>query len=75
MLSFLFPPAEESEARKELRGMIQTYLSEEIKRMKLTMDEQLKSTEELLNKKLDVAEGGGGKKGGRNSAKGSTKKK
>lgn len=72
MHSPCFP--EESEARKELRGMIQTYLSEEIKKMKTTMDSQLKSTEDLLNKKLDVAEGGG-KKGGRGSAKGSTKKK
>jgi len=66
---------DESEARKELRGMIQSYLTDEIKKMKLTMDEQLKSTEDLLNKKLDIAEGGGAKKGGRNSAKGNTKKK
>ena len=55
--------------------MIQSYLTDEIKKMKLTMDEQLKSTEDLLNKKLDIAEGGGAKKGGRNSAKGNTKKK
>ncbi|XP_052266000.1 cilia- and flagella-associated protein 119-like isoform X3 [Dreissena polymorpha] len=67
------PQPDESEARKELRGMIQTYLSEEIKKMKLTMDDQLKSTEEILNKKLDIAEGGG-KKSGRNSAKGAKKK-
>jgi hypothetical protein len=54
--------------------MIQTYLTEEIKKMKLSMDDQLKTTEELLSKKLDVAEGGGAKKGGRNSAKGGKKK-
>ncbi|XP_053375326.1 cilia- and flagella-associated protein 119-like isoform X3 [Mercenaria mercenaria] len=68
------PEPEESAARKELRGMIQTYLSEEIKKMKVSMDDQLKTTEELLSKKLDVAEGGGAKKGGRNSAKGTKKK-
>ncbi|XP_060569560.1 cilia- and flagella-associated protein 119-like isoform X2 [Ruditapes philippinarum] len=67
-------PEPESAARKELRGMIQTYLTEEIKKMKLSMDDQLKTTEELLSKKLDVAEGGGAKKGGRNSAKGGKKK-
>ena len=65
---------EESEARKELRGMIQNFLTEEIKKMKTSMDEQLKSTEEVLSKKLDIAEGGGGKKSGRNSAKGGKKK-
>lgn len=53
--------------------MIQNYLSEEIKKMKVSMDDQLKTTEELLNKKLDVAEGGT-KKSGRNSAKGTKKK-
>ncbi|KAL4223699.1 hypothetical protein ACF0H5_017167 [Mactra antiquata] len=67
------PEPEESAAKKELRGMIQNFLAEEIKKMKVSMDDQLKSTEEALNKKLDVAEGGG-KKGGRNSAKGSKKK-
>ena len=71
MILIHFP---ESAARKELRGMIQTYLAEEIKKMKVSMDDQLKTTEELLSKKLDVAEGGGAKKGGRNSAKGAKKK-
>ena len=66
--------SEESPARKELRGMIQTFLSEEIKKMKLSVDDQLKTTEELLNKKLDIAEGGAGKKGGKGSAKASKKK-
>ncbi|XP_052801240.1 cilia- and flagella-associated protein 119-like isoform X2 [Mya arenaria] len=68
------PQPDESEARKELRGMIQTFLAEEIKKMKTSVDDQLRSTEEVLNKKLDVAEGGGGKKSGRNSAKGGKKK-
>lgn len=68
------PEPEESAARKELRGMIQNYLAEEIKKMKVSVDDQLKTTEEMLNKKLDIAEGGGAKKSGRNSAKGSKKK-
>ncbi|KAK7089016.1 cilia- and flagella-associated protein 119-like isoform X2 [Littorina saxatilis] len=50
------PVEEESEARKELRAMIQTYLSEEIKKVKLTVEEQLKATEETLSKKLEAAE-------------------
>jgi len=67
------PEPEESEARKELRSMIQSFLTDEIKKMKVSMDEQLKSTEDLLNKKLDVVEGGGVKKSGRASAKGKKK--
>lgn len=54
--------------------MIQTFLSEEVKKMKVTVEEQIKSTEESLNKKLDSAEGGvKGGKGGRGSAKGKKK--
>ena len=53
--------------------MIQTFLTEEIKKMKTSMDDQLKTTEDLLTKKLDVVEGGAGKKSGRNSAKGKKK--
>ncbi|XP_033748817.1 coiled-coil domain-containing protein 189-like isoform X2 [Pecten maximus] len=68
------PEPEESDARKELRSMIQTFLSEEVKKMKVSVEEQIKTTEETLNKKLDVAEGGSkGGKGGRGSAKGKKK--
>ncbi|XP_062619349.1 cilia- and flagella-associated protein 119-like [Saccostrea cucullata] len=69
------PEPEESKARKELRAMVQSYLSDEIKKMKLSVEEQLKVTEESLNKKIDIAEGGGNKsgKGGRGSAKGKKK--
>ena len=67
--------AEESDARKELRDMVKSCLTEEIRRIKSTVDDQIKTTEDLLNKKIDVAEGGGSKsgKGGRGSAKGKKK--
>ncbi|KAK3084051.1 hypothetical protein FSP39_007373 [Pinctada imbricata] len=69
------PEPDESDARKELRDMVKTYLSEEVKRIKSTVDDQIKSTEDMLNRKIDVAEGGGSKsgKGGRGSAKGKKK--
>eukprot|EP00105_Crassostrea_gigas_P019784 XP_011438393.1 PREDICTED: coiled-coil domain-containing protein 189-like [Crassostrea gigas] len=69
------PEPEESKARKELRAMVQSYLTEEIKKMKLSVEEQLKATEDSLSKKIDTAEGGGNKsgKGGRGSAKGKKK--
>ncbi|KAJ8312902.1 hypothetical protein KUTeg_010275 [Tegillarca granosa] len=66
------PEPDESPARKELRQMIQGYLSEEIKKMKLSVEEQIKSTEETLNKKIDTVEGVA-KKGGKGSAKGKKK--
>ncbi|KAK7485387.1 hypothetical protein BaRGS_00023335, partial [Batillaria attramentaria] len=47
---------EESEARKELRAMIQNYLTEEIKRVKVTVEEQLRTTEDTLAKKIDATE-------------------
>lgn len=70
-----FKSTEESKARKELRAMVQSYLTEEIKKMKLSVEEQLKATEDSLSKKIDTAEGGGNKsgKGGRGSAKGKKK--
>lgn len=67
------PEPEESQARKELRTMIQTYLSEEIKKMKTSVEEQIKSTEDTLNKKLEVTEGLKSGKGGRGSPKGKKK--
>ena len=66
--------SEESPARKELRGMIQNFLTDEIKKLKMSVEDQLKTTEDLLNKKLDIAEGGPAKKGGKGSAKASKKK-
>lgn len=70
---FNFHFTEESQARKELRTMIQTYLSEEIKKMKTSVEEQIKSTEDTLNKKLEVTEGLKSGKGGRGSPKGKKK--
>lgn len=51
--------------------MIQAFLSEEIKKMKLSVEEQIKMTEEVLNKKIDVMEGERlpSRKSARNSAK------
>lgn len=60
---------EESDARKELRAMIQTYLAEEIKKVKLTVEEQLKSTEDSLSKKIETAEAVGKKSPRKESAK------
>ncbi|XP_052075304.1 cilia- and flagella-associated protein 119-like isoform X1 [Mytilus californianus] len=67
------PEPEESQSRKELRTMIQTYLSDEIKKMKTSVEEQIKSTEDSLNKKLEVTEGTKSGKGGRGSPKGKKK--
>ena len=68
---FLLLPlhTEESEARKELRAMIQTFLTEEIKKVKLTVEEQLKATEETLVKKIDAVESTGKKSPRKESAK------
>lgn len=54
--------------------MIQTHLSEELSKLKLTMDEQIKETDEIMNKKLLVLEGGAASgKGGKGSGKGKKK--
>ena len=60
---------EESDARKELRAMIQTYLAEEIKKVKLTVEEQLKTTEDSLGKKIEAAEAASKKSPRKDSAK------
>ncbi|ESO95303.1 hypothetical protein LOTGIDRAFT_214955 [Lottia gigantea] len=65
------PEIEESPARKELRTMIQSFLSEEIKKMKLSVEEQIKSSEEVLHHKLEAVEPT--KKSPRASAKGKKK--
>ncbi|CAH1802161.1 unnamed protein product [Owenia fusiformis] len=54
---------EESPAAKELRQLIHKHLSEELKKLKITVDEQLKTTEEVMNKKLASVEGTPGKSG------------
>ncbi|XP_064618543.1 cilia- and flagella-associated protein 119-like isoform X2 [Lineus longissimus] len=69
------PEEEESPAAKELRAMIKTHLEEEVKKLRLSMDEQLKESEEVINKKLAAVEGTKtpAGKGGRNSGKGKKK--
>ncbi|XP_076434959.1 cilia- and flagella-associated protein 119-like isoform X2 [Babylonia areolata] len=57
------------EAKKELRAMIQTYLAEEIKKVKVTVEEELKNTEESLNKKIESAENASKKSPRKDSAK------
>lgn len=49
--------------------MIQNFLAEEIKKLKMGVDEQMKTTEEILSKKIEAVEGPGTKKTGRDSAK------
>lgn len=60
----------ESPAASELRHLIRHHLSEELKNLKLSVEDQLKLSENSMNKLLESAEGsGGGKPGGRGSAK------
>lgn len=60
---------DESDARKELRAMIKNYLTEEIKKVKIVVEEQLQTTEETLSKKIDAAEGTSKKSPRKESAK------
>ncbi|XP_050408007.1 cilia- and flagella-associated protein 119 isoform X2 [Patella vulgata] len=69
------PEVIESPARKELRTMIQTFLAEEIKKMKISVDEQIKTTEEVIQHKIEAVDGGVTKKSPRASAKGKRKEK
>ncbi|XP_013382929.1 coiled-coil domain-containing protein 189 [Lingula anatina] len=67
------PQTEESESAKELRSMIQAHLTEEMNKLRLSMEEQIKVTDEALNKKLSALEGNAAGKGGRASSKGKKK--
>ncbi|XP_071093016.1 cilia- and flagella-associated protein 119-like [Haliotis cracherodii] len=64
---------EESGAKKELRTMIQTFLSEEIKKMKMSVEEQIKSTEDSINKKIELTDGAASPKKNPTSPKGKKK--
>ena len=66
-------PEEESPAAKELRSMIKHHLEEEIKKLRVSMEDQLKVTEEALNKKLNSAEGKEKAPSKKGSAKGKKK--
>ena len=48
--------ATESAAAKELRELIRKHLGEELAKLKLSMEEQLKNTEEAINRKLQTVE-------------------
>ncbi len=60
---------EESAAAKELRVLIKEQLSGELKKLKLSVEEQIKESETTLTKKLAAIEGSTSAKGGRGSAK------
>ena len=63
-----------SPAAKELKALIEMHLSDELKRLRSSVDEQLKNTEEVFNKKIDAIEGGNKSgKGGRGSSRGKKK--
>lgn len=64
---------EESGAKKELRTMIQTFLSEEIKKMKMSVEEQIKFTEDSINKKIELTDGAASPKKSPTSPKGKKK--
>ncbi|KAK2189752.1 hypothetical protein NP493_98g05011 [Ridgeia piscesae] len=54
---------EESPAAKELRELIRKHLGEELAKLKSSMEEQLKTTEETINRKLQTVERTGSVKG------------
>ena len=66
-----FVEIELSDAQKELRSLIQKQLEEEVSKLRANMDEQLKVSDEGIQKKLAVAEGSSN----RGSSKGGRKKK
>lgn len=50
-----------SDAQKELRDIIQKQLEEEVQKLRTAMDEQLKVSEDGLQKKLIATEGSSGR--------------
>ena len=64
--------SEEHPAAKELKGLIREHLSDELKRLKTDVEQQIKESEDTLNQRLvDLEKPGSGK--GRASAKGKKK--
>lgn len=66
-----FVEIELTDIQKELRALIQKQMDEEVQKLMTTMNEQMKSTDEVLQKKLTVAETGSA----RGSSKGGQRKK
>ena len=60
-----------SDVQKELRALVQKQLDEEVQKLRSSMDEQLKVSEDGLQRKLVAAEGSSN----RGSSKGGRKKK
>lgn len=54
-----------TDVQKELRSLIQKQLESEVQKLRTTMDEQMKESEDVLQKKLLIAES--------SSARGSSK--
>lgn len=65
------PEPQLTEAQMELRALIQRQLEEEVGKLRATMDEQLRVSDDSLQKKLAIAEGSSN----RGSSKGGRKKK
>ncbi|XP_074641739.1 cilia- and flagella-associated protein 119-like [Tubulanus polymorphus] len=49
--------SDEPNAAKELRAMIKSHLEDEIKKLRLSVDDKMKQSEEVLTKKLATVEG------------------
>lgn len=67
----VFLELELTDAQKELRALVQKQLDEEVQKLRTTMDEQLKVSEDGIQRKLVAAEGNSN----RGSSKGGRKKK
>lgn len=60
----------DEEAKSELRQLIRQHLSEELKKLRVSVDEQIKASEDAISKRLQAA---GEKEGAPASAKGKKK--
>ena len=47
----------DEEAKSELRKLIRQHLSEELKKLRVSVDEQIKASEEAITKRLQSADG------------------
>ena len=47
----------DEEAKSELRKLIRQHLSDELKKLRLSVDEQIKASEDAITKKLQSADG------------------
>ena len=73
MLNKILSFTEESPAARELRSLIKDHLSEELTKLKISVDEQIKESEEIINKKLNDIESSGGASGRKSAGKGKRK--